>query len=284
MTDHQSNDITMKTPTLSFPTKFTLHLAASLVGPARLNECYSSWNHTKQYDRQIYWRTPLNMKGNVRFVDITIVPEIAKDNDDTSRSVSSNHPLQLFAYVGLLRSDTADTADPQAHSYVRGRMEEPALKTHWKELGIDLETTAPRALAMSMAKALRRGLQADVSSTKLVLPLYYEDVDQSLGCIEVPIESQCVLDVPTVTMLLSNLEHHVKVAVPSAELPVDDYDTDQVENAFLHCLVEKPTTPTQEIITEAINKPVRPRTRGTVRSVPTTTRRKKAKTLSYSKG
>ena len=153
-----------------------------------------------------------------------------------------------------------------------------------KELGIDLETTAPRALAMSMAKALRRGFEADGSSTKLVLPLYYEDVDQSLGCIEVPIESQCVLDVPTVTMLLSNLEHHVKVAVPSAELPVDDYDTDEVENAFLHCLVEKPTTPTQEIITEAINKPVRPPTRGTVRSVPTTTRRKKAKTLSYSKG
>lgn len=283
MTDHHSNDITTGTTTLSFPTRFALHLAASLVGPTRLNEYCSSWNHPtqQQHDRPIYWRTPLKLQGNVRFVDITIIPKIERDNanDDASKSVASDHSLQLLAYVGVLRSDATGTAELQTYSYVRGRMEEAALRTHWKDLGIDLETTPPRALATSMAKALRRGFEADGSTTKVVLPLYYEDVDQSLGYLEVAIESHCVLDVPTVTMVLSNLEHNIQL-----DLAVDDYDTDQVEGAFLNCLVKKQTTPIQEIISEPTNKIVRPVTRGSGRSIPTSNRRKKAKTLSYSKG
>ena len=288
MADPGSHDI-IPTTTLSFPTQFALHLAASLVGPARLHEYCSTWNQTQQHDRPIYWRTPLNLQGNVRFVDITIIPEIEMDNanDDTSKSVSSHHSLQLIAYVGALRLDgTGTSAGLETYSYVRGRMAEAALKSHWTDLGIDLETTAPRALAKSMAKALQRGCEADGSTTKFVLPLYYEDVDQSLGYLEVATESHCVLDVPTVTMILSNLDHNVQVAasVPSTELSVDDYDTDKVEDAFLRCLDKKETTAVQEIIKEATNKPVRPLTRGSVRSVPTTNRRKKSKTLSYSKG
>ena len=237
---------------LSFLTQFALHLAASLVGTAarRFND--------DDDRRPLYWRTPL-LPGD-SFADI-------------SMTQTSDGQLQLSFGIFRKKQD-------QHYYYSKGLLQEATLRSHFENLGIDLETTAPSIVAKSMAKALR-GIKGDLHDfvSKFTLPLYYEDVDES-GLLEIGMESDCALDEATVTMILCNLEQAVQSNTE------EDYDASLLEQEFLQRHAKKPTEPTTSspVVIKPASKPAtaRPPKSGGVRSVGGN-RRKKAKTLSYAK-
>ena len=227
--------------------------------------------------------------------------------------------FQCISTTSATRTTTAATSKDQ-YSYSRGRLRGDALERHWDGLGVDLETTAPRVLAKSMAKAWHRlGDNVDLdfpvevvvgASASTVSPnlnnemvrfqLFYEDVDASSACLEVALESHCKLDEATYRMILCNLEPAARRTNEGEDL---NFNVIQFEEEFLqHCherAKPSPATATcepQVRETSVFSDPLKtilslpaarqpsaghPK-RGGVRSLGGN-RRKKARTLAYAK-
>ena len=248
--------------------------------------------------------------------------DIRIEADYDAKSQNDNYGLVIFigVYQSTKTRTTTEVTSKPKYSYSRGRLREDALEGHWNGLGVDLETTAPRVLAKSMAKAWHRlgdnvdldfpvevavGTSAwnespNLNDAMMRFQLLYEDVDASTALLEVTLESHCELDEATCSMILCNMEPQAERSNEREDL---DYNVHQFEEEFLrHCHdCAKPLTATTScepqgsgtsmisdprttsMILPTLRQPSagRPK-RGGVRSLGGN-RRKKARTLAYAK-
>lgn len=246
--------------TLAMPTQFALHLMASLVGVVLLTEYItedSSWK------LPLYWRS--NFIMNNSFVDISMT--IDKDT----------HLLKLSVGVFHQGENNGD------YRYSQGLLTEEVLTNYLESVGIDVETTDPPVMAISMAQALQSIksfalLEAD--PTCVCIGLYHQDVEES-GSLSIEIKSDCVLTLAAATMLLSNLE----ASSSSTTIDEENYDTTALEQLFIERTTQQPQAvgspaPATKLSPEKqVVRPIRPPRGGGVRAGGN--RKKKAKTLSY---
>ena len=222
----------------SFLNLFTIHLGSRLVGrQGVLNHLAGA--HAEPSFR-LYWRTPLLADGvgapppcesleapdwEVVFLDVTLQFDRSKHKAST-------------AFGALLQRSVDNTV-----VYVKASpLTLTQLREHGTRIGIDLDETAPDAMARTMAKALEiMPRNANVTLRKpngttithgddlnapvrIPIQLHYEDL-QETGPLTLDSESTAKLNSSTVDMLLSNFVQQDKLVSETRSDSVEAIDS-----------------------------------------------------------
>jgi hypothetical protein len=222
MDEHDSPDAT----TPSFMNLFGVHLALRLVGKESL---LKHLNAVPGNSFRLYWRTPLlhDASSEMMFLDATVTFDRSKISTmfGVLLKISSNH-IYFIKTSPLTFSQLA---------------------IHAQNVGIDLDSTAPHAMARTMGSALIICLQEDVDKIQCVdggekitvsVPLHYTDLQETSPLVT---ESATVskLDASTVDMLQSNFVQQDKLISKAKKESNETSDTaintqvsSEVINAF----------------------------------------------------
>ena len=217
-----------KTKTPSFMDLFGVHLALRLVGKESL---LKHLNAVPVNSFPLYWRTPLldDASSKVMFLDATVTFD----------------PLEISTTFGVLLRQSNNH-----FCYIKtSPLTFSQLANHTQNVGIDLDSTAPDAMARTMGSALIGSVQGNDNADKIQcfdggndkitvsVPLHYTDLQEKSPLV---IESATIskLDASTSEMLQSNFvqqdELMSKVKTESNETIDTSIDTQVVSSEVLH--------------------------------------------------
>jgi hypothetical protein len=213
----------------SFLDHICLHLAESLIGRHAL---IPMLENTSGATTNIYWRSPLLNRIDHR--DDQATPKFKCVTLDVTITLERQYPPicrpVIDARFGTI---LVSSGSNPTYYYVKGSPFTMAdLEKHAKEIGVDMTSTAPKALAHSMGNALMELTTLTPSEVDLEvfvkLPIVYSDVKET-GTLVIPVETISVLDSSTSSMMLQNFVHHDLLMAREEKV---DRDCDLVGTAF----------------------------------------------------
>lgn len=183
---------------------FSTHLAAGLIGSVPLIKKLEENSSTN-----IYWRTPLidrpeiSDKCTPEFYCVILDVRIS-----FSRKESTGESCIKLEFGTILAKSGSSTL----YFYVKGiPFTISDLRENAEEIGVDIESTPPKAMATSMCDALLALRKIEPISMSMVngkimvvrIPIFYADLEET-GTLVVKVETTSTLDSPTSSMLLFN--------------------------------------------------------------------------------
>jgi hypothetical protein len=212
----------------SFLEHMCLHLAESLIGSHALIPMLEG----SSSPTNIYWRTPLLARNDLR--DDKATPKFQCVILDVTITLVRQYPPICRPVINAkFGTILVSSGSNPIYYYLKGApLTMSDLEKHAKEIGVDMTSTAPKALAHSMGNALMGLTTLTPSEVNLEvvakLPIVYSDVEET-GTLVIPMEAMSVLDPTTASMLLQNFVQHDLLMAREEKV---DRDCDLVVAAF----------------------------------------------------